>query len=287
MNAYNDTARIVVVTGASTGIGKACALELAARGFRVYAGVRRTEDGEALRTEAPERITPIMLDVTRDEDVQAAARAIEAACGERGLYGLVNNAGIAVAGPLEFLPAFHLRRQFEVNVIGVMAVTQAFLPLLRRGCGRIVNIGSVSGRLAMPLLGPYAASKAAIAFLSDALRAELRSAGVEVALIEPGVIRTPIWQKSGREGTALRAMLPKECEAAYGKALDRIEERVAVLERMGAPPEAVARKAAHAMLARRPRTRYLVGRGARLQIWLGKLLPDRLRDWFFAKALGL
>src|SRR6266568_4897165 len=160
----------VVVTGASTGIGEACALRLDRRGFRVFAGVRREVDGGALKQKASSRLTPILLDVTDASSIKSAAAAVVAALGEEGLSGLVNNAGIAIAGPLEFLPIDELRRQFEVNVIGQIAVTQAFLPLLRKGHGRIVNMGSIAGKSALPFTGPYCASKFALEALTDSLR---------------------------------------------------------------------------------------------------------------------
>src|SRR5439155_3574156 len=145
----------IVITGASTGIGRACALRLDRMGFRVFAGVRKTEDGEALKQQASERLTPVVIDVTDVASIARAAEMVAAEVGEAGLAGLVNDAGIAVAGPLEFIPIEELRKQLEVNVIGQIAVTQVFLPLLRKGHGRIVNMGSISGRLAVPLLGPY------------------------------------------------------------------------------------------------------------------------------------
>src|SRR5258708_33287478 len=184
-------ARSVVATGASTGIGEACALRLDRRGFHVFAGVRREVDGGALKQKASGRLTPILLDVTDASSIKSAAAAVAASLDEEGLSGLVNNAGIAIAGPLEFLPIDELRRQFEVNVIGQIAVTQAFLPLLRKGHGRIVNMGSISGRLAFPLLGPYAASKFALRALTTALRMELRPWGIPVSIIEPSGIATP------------------------------------------------------------------------------------------------
>ncbi|MEX0791398.1 MAG: SDR family NAD(P)-dependent oxidoreductase, partial [Actinomycetota bacterium] len=167
----------VVITGASTGIGRATAPRLAAIGFRVFAGVRKQADADSLKQEAP-AVTPLILDVTDEHSIAEAATAVKAAVGANGLAGLVNNAGITVPGPLEFLPAEDLRRQFEVNVIGPIAVTQAFMPLLRAGKGRIVNVGSIGGRVSTPFLGAYSASKFAIEAISDALRVELRPWGI-------------------------------------------------------------------------------------------------------------
>src|SRR5688500_9161604 len=184
----------VVITGASTGIGRACAIDLDGRGFRVFAGVRKDEDGERLRSERPS-IEPLRIDVTDAGEIAAARDRVGEEVGERGLAGLVNNAGIAVPGPLEHLPLDEIRRQLEVNVLGQIAVTQAFLPLLRTARGRIVNIGSIGGRVALPLLGPYAGSKHAMEGISDSLRRELRPWGIEVSLVRPGPIATEIWER--------------------------------------------------------------------------------------------
>jgi NAD(P)-dependent dehydrogenase (short-subunit alcohol dehydrogenase family) len=178
----------VLVTGASSGIGEATASHLASLGFRVFAGVRKDEDAERLR----ERVTPVKLDVVDEESIATARREVEEAAPD-GLAGLVNNAGVSVSGPVEFIPLEELRRQLEVNVIGQVAVTQAFLPAIRRARGRIVNVSSVGGRVALPLMSPYNASKFALEAVSDSLRREVRQFGVHVAVVEPGAIRTRIW----------------------------------------------------------------------------------------------
>jgi NAD(P)-dependent dehydrogenase (short-subunit alcohol dehydrogenase family) len=180
----------VVVTGASTGIGLACARLLAGRGFQVFAGVRKEADAEALRSEAAS-LHPVQLDVTDSEGIAEAARTVREAAGP-GLAGLVNSAGVAVTGPLEYLPVDELRTQLEVNLVGQVAVLQAFLPALRLSRGRIVNISSIGGRVALPLAGPYAASKFALEAVSDSLRRELAPWGVRVAVVEPGGVRTPV-----------------------------------------------------------------------------------------------
>ena len=180
----------VLVTGASTGIGQATALHLHSLGFSVLAGVRRDEDAVLLHC----GLTPIHLDVTRPEELTAA----RAELGDRPLAGLVNNAGITRCGPLEFVPIADLREQFEVNVIGQVAVIQAFIDALRAGRGRVVNIGSISGRLAPPIVGPYAAAKFALNAINDALRRELTTEGIEVIMIEPGSVKTPLKDKTSR-----------------------------------------------------------------------------------------
>ncbi len=189
--------RFVLITGASTGIGAACAIGCAQQGMTVFAGVRDLQAGEALRARGGTAIVPIQLDVTDGEIHQEAAlRLSRQRVGREGLSGLVNNAGIAIGSPLELIPLPELRRQFEVNVIGQIAVTQALLPLIRRARGRIVNMGSIAGRGTIPMMGPYSASKFALEALTDALRLELYPWGIEVSIIEPGAIATPIWSKS-------------------------------------------------------------------------------------------
>lgn len=277
----------VVITGASTGIGRACALHLDRLGFQVFAGVRRVVDGQALEKEASDRLQPVMLDVTEAGTIAAAVQTVEAAVDRAGLAGLVNNAGIVVAGPLEFLPLDRLRRQFEVNVIGQVAVTQAFLPLLRRGQGRVINMGSISGRVATPLLGPYAASKFALEALTDSLRAELLPWGIQVSIVEPGAVITPIWDKSASAGSEMLRHLSPRAHELYGPAMARGLENARRTGQRGVPAEMVARVVAHALTARRPRTRYLVGQDARIGAILARLLPDRLRDRLIVRQRGL
>ncbi|MCK6625407.1 MAG: SDR family oxidoreductase [Anaerolineae bacterium] len=275
--------KTVVITGASTGIGAACALHLDRLGWQVFAGVRKPADGEALRQQASDRLTPLLLDVTDPAAIAAAATAVTATAGEGGLAGLVNNAGIALGGPLEFVPIAHLRQQLEVNVIGQMAVTQAFLPLLRRGPGRVVNMGSISGRVAMPFVGPYAASKFAMEALTDSLRVELRPWDIHVSIVEPGPIATPIWQKSLTAADELTQALPPAAHQLYGAAIAKARERLVAASQAGIPPETVAQVVAHALTSPRPKTRYPIGRGVRLAILFAKFFPDRLRDWLITR----
>jgi len=280
-------AKAVVVTGASTGIGEACALRLDAMGFRVFAGVRTQSDADRLRAKASSRLTPMMLDVTDAAAIEAAAALVEREIGAGGLAGLVNNAGISVAGPMEFVPIDELRRQLEVNVIGQVAVTQALMPALRRGRGRIVNIGSVGGRLSTPFLGPYSASKYALEAITDAERVELRPWGLHVAIVEPGSIATPIWQKGLAEADRLERLLPPRAHALYDAAIAAMRALAREAEARGIPPDAVARAVAHALTSKRPKTRYLVGLDARAQAFLAKALPDRLRDAVVARIMKL
>ena len=263
----------VVVTGASSGIGRACALRFSELGYEVFAGVRNAGDAEALCAAAPDRIRPVFLDVT---DPAAIDRAV-AALGGEPIAGLVNAAGIAVIGPLELVPLEELRRQFEVNVIGVIAVIRAFLPSLRLGPGRIVNVGSVAGRSALPGTGAYDASKFAIEGLTDTLRLELHAFGIGVSVIEPGAVATAIWRKSvAALATLRRDAAPEHCRL-YDRLLAAIAVESARSERGAISPAAVVRAIEHALTARRPKTRYPVGRDARFWLLLN-LLPDRLRD---------
>jgi NAD(P)-dependent dehydrogenase (short-subunit alcohol dehydrogenase family) len=271
---------VVVVTGASSGIGEASARHLASLGFEVRPGVRKPEDAERLREHG---LSPLMLDVTDQRSIDAA----RAELGEGPLAGLVNNAGIAVSGPLEFLPVEEVRRQLEVNVVGQVAVTQALLPLLRRGRGRIVNISSIGGRVALPLMSPYNASKFALEAISDSLRRELRRFGVEVVVVEPGGVKTPIWDKGNEAAGRLLESVPEEATELYGDLADALRaESRKIAEERGLPPEAVAETVGRALTARRPKTRYLVGRDAKVRAAIAKRLPDRAMDTLIHRALS-
>jgi NAD(P)-dependent dehydrogenase (short-subunit alcohol dehydrogenase family) len=258
----------VLVTGASTGIGRATALALA-RTHSVLAGVRRLED-------APPGVTPVLLDVTDAEQV-AALRELPR------LDALVNNAGIAVTGPLEYLPLDELRRQLEVNAVGQIAVTQAVFAQLRRARGRIVNVSSIGGRMALPLYGPYAASKYALEALSDSLRREQRD--VKVIVIEPGAIATPIWDRGVATADALWAAMPAEAHARYGALVEGMRGQAVKLAAEGAPVDEAAAVIVKALTSPRPRPRYVIGREAKLQSALGRLLPDRAMDGLLAAGL--
>jgi NAD(P)-dependent dehydrogenase (short-subunit alcohol dehydrogenase family) len=268
--------RTVVVTGASSGIGEMCALRLAAAGWRVYGGVRSPEAGQSLRERG---ITPLELDVTSSDQIGAAAKTV----GDT-LDGLVDNAGIAIAAPLELVPVDELRHQLEVNVIGQVAVTQAFLPALRRSRGRIVLVGSIGGRSALPFLGPYAASKHALEAIADSLRVELRPWGISVSIIEPASIKSEIWTKGATGADEMRAQLPSEAQLLYASAIEKFRQ-VALSRGPGGDPDSVAKAVEHALSARRPKARYLVGRDAHIRVWIERL-PTRLRDRVLARLLA-
>lgn len=271
----------VLVTGASSGIGEACVIRLVGAGFRVFGGVRRDDDAERLR-QMSDRVVPVRLDVTEQAHIDEAARIIAGEVGERGLAGLVNNAGIAVGGPLEFLPLDELRRQLDVNVVGQVAVTQAVLPLLRAARGRIVFVSSIAGRSALPLIGAYAASKHALEAIADAWRVELEPWGIHVAVIEPGVIATQIWRTSLATADRNLARMPADLERLYGKRVAAVRKRVE--QQTGLPSETVAEAVEHALTATRPKTRYVIGRDAKTRLVL-ETLPDRVRDSVIRKQL--
>jgi len=287
MTTNGRTAGTVIITGASTGIGEACALRLDKMGWRVFAGVRKEADAERLRSQASERLTPITLDVTDESQIAAAAQTVATAVGEAGIQGLVNNAGISVNGPLEFLTAEDVRKQLEVNVVGQVAMMQAFLPLIRKGRGRIVNIGSIAGKFSTPFLGPYSASKHAMEAISDALRQELRPWGIHVALVEPGSIKTEIWEKGQRDADEYLRHAPEQAMQLYGKAFDSLRDAAREFGERGIPADRVARSVEHALTSGRPRTRYIVGFDATIQRVISAVVPDRLRDRLVAMQLKL
>ncbi|MGZ4332979.1 MAG: SDR family oxidoreductase [Gaiellaceae bacterium] len=274
------TARSVLITGASSGIGEASALRLARAGWRVLAGVRAGADGDRLRAAAGEQLEPVTIDVTEPATIAAVAEAL----GDEPLDGLVNNAGTALAMPLEFLPLDQLRRQLEVNLVGHVAVTQALLPNLRSARGRIVNVGSIAGRSSLPFLGAYAASKYALEAVTDALRVELRPFGIAVTVIEPGTIATPIWRKGGERFEELAAQLPAELGELYGSRMEAFRDAAAAAGRRAEPADKVAIVVERALTTERPKARYVVGRDARRRA-LVERLPAGLRDRVYERVL--
>ncbi len=273
--------KCVVVTGVSSGIGRGTAEELISCGFRVFGSVRRPADADRVRSALGAAFEPLLMDVTDSAAVADAAARVEEEVGDGGLAGLVNNAGIAVSGPLLHVPLEDVRRQFEVNVVGVLRVTQAFAPLLgaRRDPphrpGRIVNISSVSGRVALPFVGPYAASKHAVEALSDSLRRELLPYGIDVIVIEPGPIDTAIWEKLPD--------LARYDHTDYAPLLARAVEAAAERKRRAMPVSVVARVIRRALTARRPKARYALPLRRLGDWWLPRLLPDRWLDRLVAR----
>jgi len=278
----------VLITGTSTGIGLSTARLLDREGWRVFAGLRRDADAEVLRSECSERVTPLLLDITRQSQIDQAVKQVSDTLGDAPLAAIVNNAGISFGGPLEYCNLDETRSGFEVNVFGPLAVTRAFLPLLRRGSGgRIVNVSSAAGLAATPLLGGYSASKAATEALSDALRVELRKSGIFVCVVEPGFIETPMHGKALDQIDGVRATLPPEGRATYSDAIDRFRESLERLSANASPPEKVASAILDALTAARPRPRTAVGMDAKFVAGVASRLPARLRDFLFGRMVGL
>jgi NAD(P)-dependent dehydrogenase (short-subunit alcohol dehydrogenase family) len=282
MTASPEVRPIAVVTGASTGIGAATARELAQRGFHVLAGVRRDRDADALRGPG---IEPVILDITHPEHIQALAARVHEDPQGRAVRVLVNNAGVPVNVPVEAFPLDEWRRLFEVNLFGHIAVTQALLPALIRSKGRVINISSVGGKVAMATYGPYAGTKFALEAVSDALRRELAPCGVQVIVIEPGSVRTDMLGRASATAQQLASTLTPEQRQRYGGLVRAIAAQTAAATGWGVPAEAAAQVIAKAVTARKPRTRYTVGRDAALVTLLARLLPDRVLDRVIAAGL--
>ncbi|HVC07475.1 MAG TPA: SDR family oxidoreductase [Solirubrobacterales bacterium] len=279
--------RSVAVTGASTGIGRATALRLDAAGWRVFAGVRRDADAEDLIAAGSDRLTPLMLDVTDPAQIAAAGQSIGTELDGGGLDGLVNNAGVAIPGPLETLPIEEFRRQIEVNLVGHVAVTQALLGPIREARGRIVFISSIGGRVAFPLTGAYHASKFGVEAVGDVFRQELRRWGISVSIVEPGSIDTPIWARAQRETEEIGGRAISRQDELYGRAIVSYRKALGRLAARGIAPEKVAAAVEHALQASRPRSRYLVGFDAKCQARLKPIVPTPVFDWVVARAMGL
>ena len=286
------TTRSVLISGASSGIGKAAALHLARRGFFVIAGVRREQDGQELESASQGRLCAISLDITDPASIDRARNKVEELTGESGLLGLFNNAGIAVAGPVEHVSADEWRRQFEVNVIGHVALTQAMLPLIRRyvaahghGSGRIIFTGSISGRVTLPILGPYAASKHAIAAIAAALRQEVRAQGIWVSLLEPGAIQSDIWKKAD---DFIATVGPNDpARVLYTRHIEAMIQQTHEGARSAIPAEHVARLVEECLTRSKPKIRTTVGRDAALAATLRWLLGERLFYWMIARAIKI
>ncbi len=283
----SNTRKTALITGASSGIGRASVLQMARAGWHVFAAVRKIEDGEKLQAENPASATPVIMDVTDRSSVFAAAEQVSSQLDGCGLDGLADIAGVGIAGPLEYVSPGDLQEIFDINVFGQITVTQAFLPALRRSRGRIVNITSVGAHIAIPFGGLLNASKAAFGLLSDTLRLELRPFGIHVCTVEPGAIKTPAVDKTLGNVEAAIAKLPAQGAAEYGEMLRRFTRRAYAREMNGSSPEIVAKAVHHALTARRPRMRYRVGKHAHVLTTLPEILPDSLLDRLRLKMLGL
>jgi NAD(P)-dependent dehydrogenase (short-subunit alcohol dehydrogenase family) len=278
--------RSIVITGVSSGIGYGAAKEFARNGYRVFGSVRREEDAERLGAELGAGFVPLLFDVTDREAVLGAAERVGEVLGGSGLAGLVNNAGTAIGGPLMLQPLDEVRRHFEINVVGMISVTQAFLPLLgarkprRREPGRILNMSSVGGKIASPFIGAYAGTKHAVEGISDSLRRELLPYGIDVIVIEPGAVRTEIWDK-GAVGAK------RYDDTDYAEPLARFGEYAQGLAKNGYTPEQFGRFVREVFEKRRPRTRYAISPRKLTGFTLPRLLPDRWLDRLIARTVGL
>jgi NAD(P)-dependent dehydrogenase (short-subunit alcohol dehydrogenase family) len=276
----------VVITGVSTGIGWGAVKVLVGKGFHVFGSVRKQADADRLKSEFGDAFTPLIFDVTDEAAVQAGARQVEAALGGATLAGLVNNAGIAVAGPLMYLPIDEWRQQLEINLTGVVIATQAFAPLLGAGGGRvadpgrIVNISSVGGRNANPFMAPYCTTKFGLEGLSESLRREMLPFGVDVVVVAPGAVATPIWDKADQIDTARYA------NTVYAPALERLRQYMLGIGKSGLPPEKIGEAIATALTAPNPKVRYVVSPSP-MQVLMTEVLPKRTLDRITGKRLGL
>jgi len=270
----------VLVTGAARGIGKTLVTHLRAKGWDVIAGVRRQSDADALA--ALPRVTPVLLDVTDDEQVAGLPSVLPGR-----LDAIVNNAGIAVSGPIEALTAAQLRQQLDVNVVGQLAVTSAVLPLLRESAGRIVFISSVNGRISLPLLGAYSASKFALEAAADALRLELKPWNIHVSVVQPAQTDTDLWRKADQTVDEMEAQMSTSHRSLYAKHIAGMRKSIPLSRRLAVPPEKVAEVVQDALTAASPRARYPVGIGPAVQMGVVTKLPTGIRDLLIGRLTGL
>jgi NAD(P)-dependent dehydrogenase (short-subunit alcohol dehydrogenase family) len=283
----NQHRRTALITGTSTGIGRATALQLDQLGYQVFATIRKEQDARSLQSQASERLIPLMLDVTDQVSIAQAMEVVSKAVGDAGLDGLVNNAAIGFTSPLEFVPLEELRWLFEVNFFGQLAIIQKFLPLLRQAHGRIVNVSSTASCLVAPFHGPYSASKLALNGLSDALRLEVRPLGVKVSVIIYGSVKTPIWDTGGDLSKQVVQDYPPQAWDLYGANYRGLVDFFRAMGKSGISPEKAANAILQALTDKHPKTRYYVGRDADLFNLYDKLVPGRLKDWIIMRSIGL
>ena len=284
MDVRNKT---TVITGASSGIGRASVSKMTQSGWHVFATVRRAQDVELLHSDFGSTVTPLIMDMTDRPSINAAAEQVASLVGAAGLDGLVNVAGVGRMQPVEYMTQADLQEIFDINLFGQIAVTQAFLPLLRKARGRIVNISSIGAHIAIPFGSLINASKSAFSIFNDTLRLELHPFGIQVSSIEPGAIRTPAVQKTLGDVEGVIRQLPREGAKAYGSMLRDFARRAYEREMNGSPPDVVANAVHHALTAHRSRIRYRVGKHAKLLATLAALLPDRILDAVRLRLTGM
>ncbi len=282
-----NSSKSIFITGSARGIGKASALLLDSLGYKVFAGVRREQDAAEIKSKASNNLVPVIMEISDKDSINMGARYIESIVEDRGLYALVNNAGIVVAGPLEFIPLDLVRRQLEVNFIGHLAVTQSLMPLIRKGGGRVVNISSKEGIVAMPYIGPYCASKFALEAFSNSLRMELKPWNIPVSVIEPGTIATEIIQRSIDDAEECISNLPRHASAMYESCFNKARKAADRIASAAIPVESVAKVVAKVLAAKKPKLRYTVGLDSRALSIMARLLPDWILDKIILGQMGM
>ncbi len=280
------SAKAVFITGCSTGIGYESALHLDRLGYRVFAGVRREQDAQTLRKAASTHLFPIIMDVRDKSTIAKAAELVASKADAKGLYAIINNAGVVMSAPIEFVSTEELLAPLEVNLIAYIHVIQAFLPLLRQGCGRIINITSIGGRQPVPFMGPYCASKAAMEAISDSMRMELRQFGIPVVIVCPGNIKTSLWGKTVNSTGAQLKKLTPQAAVLYHKSIQALIKTQTRMGRSGSPPILVARIIEEILSAKKPKSRYIIGLDAKIQVLMARFLPDGMRDWIIRLFTG-
>ena len=279
--------KAVLVTGTSTGIGRYAALQLDQIGYRVFATVRKERDAESLKSEASERLIPLNLDVTDHASLDRAQEVVRGVVGEHGLWGLVNNAAVSFVAPLEFAPLDEFRQLYEVNVFGVLAITQKFLPLIHQAKGRIINISSTASSAVAPFHGPYSSAKLALNGLTDSLRLELKPLGVKVSLIIYGSVQTPIWATGGDKSTQVAQGFPPQALALYGENLRRIRDYFNRIGKTGMTIEQSFQPILHALSSEQPKIHYYVGMDARLHYMMRRLFYGPIADRIMYRTIGI
>jgi NAD(P)-dependent dehydrogenase (short-subunit alcohol dehydrogenase family) len=282
----NNSKKSVLVTGTSTGIGRCAALSLDQLGYQVFATIRKEQDAKSIQSEASDRLIPLMLDVTEPASLDQAREIVKHKVSDAGLWGLVNNAAIGFVSPLEFAPMDDFRWLYEVNVFGLLAITQKFLPLIRQSRGRIINISSTASSAVAPFHGPYSSSKLALNGLTDSLRLELKPLGVQVSLIVFGSVQTPIWETGGDISDRVTQGFPPEALKIYGENFGRLRDYFNRIGKTGITTDQACQSILHALSADRAKTHYYVGPDAKMHYWLRRIFYGRIADWIMMRTVG-
>ncbi len=277
----------VVITGTSSGIGKACVLNLDKHGFKIFATVRKTKDYRNIQRETSKNVIPLILDLSDENSIKSAYSIVSANVGESGLSGLINNAAIAIGGSLEFMSITDIRKQFEINLFGQIAMIQTFLPLLRKGSGRIINISSTNGWVSFPFMGAYCATKYALEAISDALRLELEKWKIPVSVINPNKIISPIWEKSISITNSLFEKLPPEAKSYYDTILSGVIKTIRKTAYTALTPDIIVKAVFHALTAKKPKIRYLPSFETKILFLVSKILPKKMLNTIIKKEMGI